>query len=185
MTAQAGRELVVRPLVPPDLGRVTTIYNTAVRETSATLDTEERSLAEFEDWLRHHDGRYLAIGAVRGDDLLGYAALSPFAARGGYRVSAEMSIYVDPVHSGRGVGSMLGARLVEHGEAAGFTTLLSLTTSTNVAPQRIVENLGFVRTGTLRCIGFKLGRLVDLVCHQRWFEENIARCGGAPPDVEE
>lgn len=181
---EATADVTVRPLEPRDLERVAAIYNQVVRDTAATLDTEEKSLEELAAWLRHHDERYPAIAAVRGQEFLGYATLSPFAARGGYRISAELSIYLDPAHTGRGVGATLATTLIEHARAAGFSTLLSLTTSTNVAPQRLVERLGFTYTGRLRCIGYKHGQLVDLVCHQLFFEDTIARCGGAPADVE-
>lgn len=184
LTSADDTLLVLRPLQRSDVARVTAIYNAAVRDSPATMDTEEKSEADFETWLEHHDERYAAIGAFDDEGLVGYAALSPFAARGGYQVSAEISIYLHPAHAGRRVGSMLAAALVEHGRTAGFTTILSLTTSTNVAPQRIVENLGFVRTGTLHHIGYKLGQLVSLVCHQLFFEEAVARCGGTAEDVD-
>lgn len=180
MTAP-GVAVDLREITEADLGRVGDIYNHAVLRTDTTLDTDPKTHAELVAWLRHHDERYPAIGAFAGGDLVGYGTLSPFAARGGYRASAELSIYLDPASVHRGIGTMLGRHLVDHAERAGMSTVLGLVTSTNAPCIRMLDKLGFEHFGVMRCIGHKMGRLVDLLVLQRLFDANIERYGGAPP----
>jgi L-amino acid N-acyltransferase YncA len=165
--------VTIRPLTSDDLPAVADIYNHAVRHTTATLDTEEKTLADMTDWLVHHDDRYRAIGAEHDGRLVAYGCLSPFASRGGYRVSAEISIYVAPESQGAGVGRQVCGWLSEHAGQAGFATVLGLTTSTNTASRRMLERLGYVRGGALTRIGRKHGELIDLTIYQRFYERNI------------
>lgn len=57
MVIRAGRE--------SDVEAITGIYNEAVLTTTATFDTEPKSLSERLEWLRTHDDRHpiLSTGA--------------------------------------------------------------------------------------------------------------------------
>ena len=116
-----------------------------------------------------------AVVAERDGHVLGYGTLSPFAARGGYFPSTEISVYVAPDAQGMGVGGALTGWLVDFAREEGYSTIISFNTDTNVASIRMIERHGFVRTGLIRHIGVKLGRLVDLAVFQLVFPENLPR----------
>lgn len=166
---------VVRPIRPGDLAAVGAIYNDAVRSTDATLDDRERTPAQLRAWFAAHGGRYPVVVAARGDRVVGYASLSPFAARGGYLASAEISVYVDEHARGTGVGRSLVAALHEHAEQANFSTVLALVTATNTASRRLFASAGYRENGVIQEIGVKLGRLIDLVVLQRSFAFDLDR----------
>lgn len=86
----------VREATATDLEDVRAIYNHAVRHTDATLDTEEKTPEQMAMWLAAHGGRNAAVVAERDGQAIGYGTLSPFAARGGYLPSTEISIYIAP-----------------------------------------------------------------------------------------
>ena len=167
--------LVVRDITTADLDAVRRIYNHAVRHTDATLDTEEKSAEQMAAWLAAHGGRNAAVLAERDGRVVGYGVLSPFAARGGYFPSTEISIYVAPDAQARGVGGTLCRWLVDFARREGYTTVIAFLTSTNEISMRMVDRIGFVRTGLIEHIGHKLGRLVDLVVYQLVFPDNLAR----------
>lgn len=174
----------IRRLADADLPAAAAIYNHAVRHTDATLDTEDRTVDSARRWLAEHGSRrYPALGAFLGDELAGYGTLSPFARRPGYLASAEISVYVAPDRTRRGIGSALCAALTGHAEVVGLSTVLAIVTSTNAASQRLFGAAGYVRTGTMLRVGYKLGRLVDLDIMQRVFDANLARYDGAPLDA--
>jgi phosphinothricin acetyltransferase len=176
--------VVVRRLAEADLPAAAAIYNHAVRHTDATLDTEERTVEAARCWLDEHSGRrYPALGGFLDGELAGYGTLSPFARRPGYRASGEISVYVAPDRQRRGVGRALCAALTAHAEAVGLSTVLAIVTSTNDASRRLFTTAGYSPTGTMRCVGYKLGRLVDLDILQLVFPGNLARYDGAPLDA--
>lgn len=178
MTPTAGP--AVRGLTAADLPDVQRIYAYAVEHTDATLDVEPKSLADLETWLAAHGDRYPAVGVHDGVSLVGYASLSPFAARGGYFASAEISVYVAPERQGSRIGTALCVHLTEQARAVGLSTVVALVTSTNAASRRLFAAAGYDETGTLRSIGYKRGRLVDLVVLQRLFLDNAGRFDGSP-----
>lgn len=166
---------IIRNAAAADLEDVRAIYNHAVRSTDATLDTEEKSLEQMTSWLAAHGGRNPAVVAERDGRVIGYGTLSPFAARGGYFPSTEISIYIAPEAQGMGVGGALTGFLVEFAREEGYSTIISFNTDTNIASIRMIERYGFVRTGLIQHIGVKLGKLVNLAVFQLIFPENLPR----------
>jgi L-amino acid N-acyltransferase YncA len=167
----------LRAVTTGDLEAVREIYAHAVRHTDATLDTEERTAEQMRAWLGCHGGRNAAVLVEEDGRVLGYGTLSPFAARGGYFPSTEISIYVHPDVQARGVGTALGEWLVDFARAAGYATVLCFITDTNIASIRLVTRNGFRPVGVIEHIGHKLGHLVNLAVYQLVFPENLARYG--------
>ena len=165
----------IRHAAVADLEDVRAIYNHAVRHTDATLDTEEKTAEQMSTWLAAHGGRNAAVVAERDGRVIGYGTLSPFAARGGYFPSTEISIYIAPDAQGMGVGSALTGFLVDFARKERYSTIISFNTDTNIASIRMIERYGFVRTGLIQHIGVKLGKLVNLAVFQLVFPENLPR----------
>jgi len=97
---------------------------------------------------------YPALGAHDGDgQLLGWAALAPVSARVVYRGVGAVSIYVDPAHSGVGVGRALLEGLIERSEQAGMWTLEAGIFPENLASIALHERCGFRHIGTRERVG--------------------------------
>ncbi|WEH33237.1 GNAT family N-acetyltransferase [Streptomyces sp. AM 4-1-1] len=178
-----GQRLVIRRLETADLAAVREIYNHAVRRSTSTLDTEEKTTAQMRQWLDHHDERYPAVAAESDGVVVGYGSLSQFASRGGYRASAEISVYVGPGFQGRGVGTRLCHWLTRHAEETGFTGVLAVITAGNTRSTRLFRDAGYTYSGVLNDIGYKHGSLVDLELYQRGFPANRARYAGPETPV--
>ena len=103
-----------------------------------------------------------------GGAMVGYGYCAPYRARSAYRYALEDSIYVRPEAQGRGVGRALLAALIGRSEALGYRQLIAVIgDSAHQASIGLHESQGFMRVGTLRSVGFKLGRWVDSVIMQR------------------
>ncbi|MFD8495922.1 GNAT family N-acetyltransferase [Amycolatopsis sp. NPDC059657] len=165
----------VRVATSADLEDMRAIYNHAVRHTDATLDTDEKTPEQMAIWLAAHGGRNPAVVAERDGQVIGYGTLSPFAPRGGYRPSTEISVYVAPGAQGTGVGKTLTGWLVDFARDEGYSTIISFNTDTNIASIRMIERYGFARTGLIQHVGAKLGSLVNLAVFQLIFPENLSR----------
>jgi phosphinothricin acetyltransferase len=77
-------------------------------------------------------------------------------------------VYVRPDAQGRGVGSALLAELIRRCEHLGYRQLIAVIgDSAHAASIGLHASQGFLRVGTLRSVGFKLGRWVDSVIMQR------------------
>lgn len=104
------------------------------------------------------------IVARHGTEIAGYAYVSPFRPRSGYRFTIEDSIYVRHDMHGRGVGSLLMSHLLPACEATGARQIVAaIGDSLNAGSIGVHAKFGFVHAGTIPGAGFELGRWVDLV----------------------
>jgi L-amino acid N-acyltransferase YncA len=159
----------VRPAKPDDVEAIQAIYAHHVLKGLASFEEEPPSVAE----LRR---RYEAVVAQSlpylvadfGGIVAGYAYCSLYRTRSAYRYSLEDSVYVRPDAQGRGIGKTLLGELIRRSEALGYRQMIAVIgDSANAASIGLHESEGFLRAGTLRSVGFKLGRWVDSVIMQR------------------
>ncbi|NHA01461.1 N-acetyltransferase [Nocardioides sp. W3-2-3] len=97
----------VRPAVDADLDAVAAIYDREVREGTATFDLEPPPRAKWEGLLSSaHPGDHFLV-ADDGGTVLGFAYSSSFRPKGAYDATREVTIYLDPSASRRGIGRRL------------------------------------------------------------------------------
>jgi phosphinothricin acetyltransferase len=78
----------------------------------------------------------------------------------------------------RGVGKAILAELIRRSSELGYRQLVAVIgDSAHAASIALHARAGFLRVGTLRSVGYKLGRWVDSVIMQRALGEG----DGAPP----
>ncbi len=102
-----------------------------------------------------------------GSPLVGWAALSPVSARPVYAGVAEVSIYIDPAHRGKGLGLKLMAALIAESEANGIWTLQAGIFPENEASIQLHLRSGFRQIGIREKIGKMGDRWRDTVLLER------------------
>ena len=169
----------MRPATPEDLPAVQSIYAHHVQHGLASF--EEAPPATEEIRRRHAEvtGRGLPwLVADFGGAVAGYGYCAPYRARSAYRYALEDSVYVREDCHGRGVGAALLEALIERCTALGYRQLVAVIgDSAHAASINLHASCGFLRVGTLRSVGFKLGRWVDSVLMQR----PLGPGDGSPP----
>jgi len=151
-----------------DAEAIAEIYNHEVENTSATFDLVPRTIEAQRDWIAARTGAFAAIVAedsVVG--VIGFAALSTYRDRAGYRTTVENSVYVHRDHQRRGVGRLLLSALLDVARTMGFHTVIARIDSQGLGSIALHKSLGFVEVGVERQIGRKFGRWLDSVIMQR------------------
>jgi L-amino acid N-acyltransferase YncA len=98
----------------------------------------------------------------------GFAYASAFRTRAAYRYTVEDSVYIAPDRLGQGIGKALLLQVIEASEALGLRQMVAMIgDSANAGSIGVHRSCGFEPTGTLRGLGFKAGRWVDVVTMQR------------------
>lgn len=106
--------------------------------------------------------------AVDGAEVQGYAYAAPYRTRPAYRYTVEDSVYVAPGAVGRGIGALLLRELIAVCTSRGDRQMIAVIgDSGNFASVRLHAALGFVHVGTLRNVGRKFDRWLDVVLMQR------------------
>jgi len=156
-------DVSIRTALPADVPAITAIYNHYVRTSTATFDTEEKSVEDRVEWLTQHVGAYPALVAERDGGVVAWGTLSAWARRRAYRHTAEISVYVAPDATARGVGPVLANALIARAREVGHHAVVSQIVHENEASLKMASRLGFEHAGTLREVGRKFDRWLDLV----------------------
>lgn len=149
-----------------DTAAIAEIYNEAIRTTTATFDTEEKTAADREAWLQTHNDRHPVFVAECAGNVVGWASLSKWSDRPAYAQTAETSFYVATAHRGGGIGRALKEHLIATARELGMHTLIARVAEESAASRHLNESLGFVLVGTLREVGLKFGKRLDVHIYQ-------------------
>jgi L-amino acid N-acyltransferase YncA len=166
MSTSPGQTFTVRPATREDMPAVVGIYNWAINQTFATIESEPLSSEEATAWWEAHvKQRMVTLVADEEGDVIGWARLLPWRQRG-YEVVEDL-VYVDPLYQRHGVGRELLARLIEVARDTGCRTIVASVAADNRAGLRLHENLGFEVVGTLKDAAYKFSRWMDITLVQR------------------
>jgi len=160
----------IRRAVPEDLPAMTEIYNEAILTTTATFDTQPRSVSERAEWFRAHDDRHPILVATVEGKVVGWSSLSRWSEREAYDVTAETSFYVKREYRGRGIGRELKEQTIEEARRIGYHSLIARVAEGSDESLNINQRLGFVHRGTLKEVGKKFGRLLDVHVLQKMLD---------------
>jgi len=153
-----------------DAPAIAEIYNEAILTTTATFDTEPKSVDERTKWLQSHDARHPILVAVVDSGVVGWASLTRWSERRAYDDTAETSFYVHSTHRGRGVGRKLKETIIEEARRLGYHTLIALVAEGSDESIHLNESAGFVHVGTLKEVGRKFDRLLDVHVMQKMLD---------------
>ncbi|KRB60002.1 phosphinothricin acetyltransferase [Flavobacterium sp. Root186] len=153
----------IRKLTPEDWQQVELIYQKGIDTGNATFQT---STPSWEYWDNSHL-KSCRIVVENDRHIIGWAALTPVSSRCVYAGVGEVSVYVDPAHSGKGIGLILLNELVKQSEAEGIWTLQAGIFPENTASLRIHEKAGFRILGIREKIGKQNGIWRDTALLER------------------
>ncbi len=154
--------LKIKSAIKNDLLSITEIYNDAVLNTTATFDTKPKSIAEQEKWFDRHTGKYTVIVAIDNNIVVGWASLSPWSNRAAYCNTADIAVYIKEGFRGKGIGNKLVGELLKKGPEIGLHTAIAKICEDNKTSLNLFKKLGFEHIGTMKEVGYKFERLLDV-----------------------
>ncbi|TAN31465.1 N-acetyltransferase family protein [bacterium] len=162
------RTFTIRQATRDDLKAVVGIYNWAVNQTFATIDSEPLDTEEAAAWWEAHGKRSKLIVSTDESGVIGWARLLPWKQRG-FDVVEDL-VYVDPVHQGRGIGRALLTELIQEARGLGYHTIVATIATDNRSGLQLHSRLGFEVVGTIRDAAHKFDRWMDITLVQRRLE---------------
>ena len=160
-----ARSHSVRASSRDDLKAIVGIYNWAVNQTFATIDSEPLDAEEAQEWWEMHGKRSKLLVATDETGVIGWGRLLPWKQRGFDVV--ECLVYVDPVHHGKGIGSALLDELTVEARGLGYKTIVASVATDNRAGLALFTKHGFDVVGTIRNAAHKFDRWMDITLVQR------------------
>ena len=151
--------LRIEPLREDDWPAVAAIYREGIETRLATFETE---VPEWSAWDSAHLPEHRLV-AREGDEIVGWAALTPVSRRAVYKGVADLSVYVAAAARGQGIGRALLAALTESARAGELWTLQAGVFPENEASLALHRSVGFRDVGVRERIGRLDGVWRDVV----------------------
>ena len=160
--------LSIRPFTKSDATAVAAIYNEGIEDRLATFETRPREAAEVQEWL---EAGLPFLVAEQGNEVVGFARVSPYSDRCVYEGVGEHGVYVARSARGGGLGRRLLEALCDEAERAGLYKLTSRVFTDNAASRAVHVAAGFHEVGIQRRHGRLDGRWKDCVLVERLLGE--------------
>jgi phosphinothricin acetyltransferase len=159
----------VRPAQEEDIPGIGEIFNHYVRETYAAYPIEDVDPVFFQSLLREAASYPLYV--VKGDEcLLGFGMIRPYLPFPSFRHTAQISYFIRPDHTRKGLGTLLLEHLTADARARGIRIFLANISSRNEPSLRFHAKHGYSECGRLKGIGEKFGARFDIVWMQKQIE---------------
>ena len=149
-----------------DLEAINRIYNHDILHGTATWDEQPWPIEQREAWFAEHDATTPVLVAEMDGGVAGFAYLSWYRPKTGYRYTREDTIYMDEAYRGLGIGNALLGALLDRARELDLRCIIGVITSDNAASIALHRRHGFEDTGTVRQVGYKFGRWLDSVTMQ-------------------
>lgn len=172
MSSSERPALLIRPCFQQDLELVQLIYAHHVLSGTGTFEIEPPTLEQMtERW-----GAIVAKGwpfvvACPATDIsrvLGFAYAAQYRDRAAYAKTFEVSVYSAPTTMRQGAGAMMLSEVLTTLRGDGVREVLAfIGDSYNAASVGLHAKLGFKHVGTLKDVGEKFGRTLDVIVMQR------------------
>jgi L-amino acid N-acyltransferase YncA len=163
---EPGFEYSIRPATPDDLPSVREIYNHYVLNSAVTFDEKPQTLAALRKKFAASEKLrmpYLVAENPRGQ-ILGVAWVFPWQGNTGQRRTVELSIYLGPAATGKGLGKVLLEQLLADAKTAGIKEVIAVIADKGAeASIQMHKKFGFKEAGRMGKVGFKYDRWLGTV----------------------
>lgn len=155
------------PVSENDLGTIKEIYDHYILTSTATFHDGKISVGELKEFLFINNPKYPSFLIRENNETIGYCFLTRYKKRQAYDRTAELSIYLRPEYTGRGIGTIAMQYLEDAARKAGIRVLIGTLCAENKESIRLLEKLGYGKCAHLKNIGEKSGRVLDVVMYEK------------------
>lgn len=157
---------MIRTVTLADSDALTAIYNHYVEESTATFDLLPVSSSEIDRLIHEATPHFPFLVYDTGEGIAGYCYAHSWKSKAAYSHTWEITIYLAPEHTGKGIGGALMKQLIDDCRKKGCKVLIADITAENEGSRRFHERFGFTQVSHFRQVGRKFGRWLDVIDYQ-------------------
>jgi L-amino acid N-acyltransferase YncA len=151
----------------PDFKIIKEIYDYYIEHSTATYYTEKISIEELKEFIRCGDKKYKSFLIKAENKCCGFCYFGQYKKRQAYDRTAEISIYLKPESTGKGIGSIALPFLETMARDNGISVLIGIISGDNENSIKLFERNGYEKCGHFRQIGEKFNKILDVVSYQK------------------
>lgn len=160
-------EFKFAPISPEDREGVIDTFNYYIEHSFAAYPENKVSYEFFGFFLQAISGYPNAVVKDENKTLLGFCMLRPHSPMPTFSGTAEISYFISPEYTGKGIGSMMMEYLLSGAREKGLHCILANISSLNEGSIRFHSRHGFSECGRFREAGKKNGKFFDTVWMQK------------------
>jgi phosphinothricin acetyltransferase len=150
-----------------DYPAVKEIYDYYVVNTTVTFATSVTSLAGLKETILTGHPKYKSYIIKTDGTICGFCYLSQYNKREAYDRTAEITVYLNPGFTGKGIGKQTIEKLDTVARENGISVLIGIITAENQQSVSLFEKCGYEKCAHFRQVGEKFNRLLDVVGYQK------------------
>lgn len=163
-------DITIAPVTAKDDQQVMDLFNHYVEHSFAAYPENRLPCEAFGQFLDMGRGYPFVTAKEQSGKLLGFALLRPYHPMPTFAHTAEISCFIGPEHTGKGIGSRLLKHLEEEARGKGIKIILAGISSLNPGSIAFHRRHGFRECGRFHRICRKKERYFDVV----WMEKELA-----------
>jgi len=150
-----------------DLPIVKKIYDYYILNSTATYYTEPLSVGELKKSIPFNHPKYKSFLIHCDDTVCGYCYLSQYKNRQAYDRTAEITIYLKPGFTGKGIGRFALDELEKIARNNQLKVLIGVISADNKSSIALSEQCGYEKCAHFKQVGEKFGEILDVVAYQK------------------
>jgi L-amino acid N-acyltransferase YncA len=155
------------PLTLSDLPIVKAVYDYYIVNTTATFHTELITLDELKTVIPIGQQKYPSFLINYNGQVCGYCYLSQYKKRQAYDRTAEITLYLKPGFTGKGIGKATLQLMETVAKNNDIKVLIGIISGENEDSIKLFEKCGYQKCAHFKQVGEKFGRLLDIVAYQK------------------
>jgi phosphinothricin acetyltransferase len=160
-------DFTIAPVSKEDGNAVIDIFNHYVQNSFAAYPEDRVPYEFFSIFLNMAEGYPFLVARDDKGNVLGFALLRPHSPMSVFSRTAEITCFIAPEHTGKGMGKALHESLLAEAREKGITSILASISSLNSASLSFHKKRGFQECGRFQKIGRKWGQDFDVVWMQK------------------
>ncbi|TYP73757.1 GNAT family N-acetyltransferase [Paenibacillus methanolicus] len=149
------------------LDQVRQTYNYYVANTTVSFDLELCSREGMRQLIEPVSPLYRSFVIVWDGQYAGYVLMTQHKKKAAFQVTAEITIYLDPAYTGRGIGKAAVPFLEQLARESGIHSLVAAICSENEGSLKLFGKHGYIPCAHYREVAYKFDRWLDLICLQK------------------
>lgn len=160
-------------LTDKDFAEIHSIYNYYVLNTTVTFHANVLSEDEMRTLVFFKSPPYKTFSIRLDGSICGYVILTQFKKREAYDETAEVTIYLKPEYTGRGIGVKAVSYIEEYAKNQHMHVLIAGICGENISSIKLFEKCGFEKCAHFKEVGIKFGKRLDVVYYQKIINTEI------------
>ena len=157
------------------LDDVLRIYTHYVLNTTATFHARPLSREEMRELVFFNDEKYKTFVICDEADVCGYVFIAQHKKREAYDGTAEVSVYLRPTQTGKGLGSLAIKYIEQYAKAQNIHVLVATICGQNEESINLFKKNGYSQCAHYKEVGKKFGQLLDIVAFQKIISQAASR----------